>query len=118
MSKVEREAVILNTVPGSKWYQCVNSKWVVGLVERVTKTTIYLEGGTRISKRNCRDQDGWAWYPPTQNIVKQFEDFEVARVAYEAAVEKLREAAQRATPAQLLKLATQLESLIDLSEIH
>jgi hypothetical protein len=41
---------------------------------------------------------------------------ETSSAAYEAALGKLREVAQRATPAQLL--ATQLESLIDLSEIH
>jgi hypothetical protein len=87
----------------------------VGLVGRVTKTTIYLKGGIRISKTTLRDQSGWAWYPPTQGIVRQFEDFEAARVAYEAMVVKFQEAVKRATTTQLRYLTVQMESAIEQS---
>jgi hypothetical protein len=118
MNAVDREEAIRNTVPGSKWYQCIHGKWHAVEVKKVTKTTVVLLGGTCISKATCRDHAGRIWFPPTQDLVLEVMAKKDAMTSYLAALEKLRAIAQWATADQLRQLVTQMESLIDLVTVN
>lgn len=110
---------------GTNWHQCINGAWNEGTIERVTRTSIILTDGTRISKKTHRDQHGWCWLPPSPSRAKEYETYQrelntsyvEAKAELTAALAKVQELGGRATALQLRVLATQLEVVVRDSEI-